>query len=108
MVEVLWILMRVVAVLAATVLSYIFYYVGRAAWLQYQQDGINPFSIGRRSWRPNRTLGREYESLPADTLDDDLGEEPSYHDIPSPRPELHKPLPERPLPDKPLPPVPNE
>lgn len=105
MVEALWVLMRLVAVVAAAVLSYLFYYVGRGVWLQYKRDGTTPF--GRRRWRPTRTLGRQYEQLPTETpLDDE--EEASYHDLPSPRPELHKPLPERPLPDKPLPPVPGE
>lgn len=107
MVEVLWILMRLVAVLAAGILSYLFYYVGRSVYLQYKRDGTTPF--GRRRWRPNRTLGREYQSVPTETRFDEE-EEPSYHDLPSPRPDLqvHKPLPERPLPDKPLPPVPGE
>jgi hypothetical protein len=103
MAEVFWILMRIVAIVAAGILSYLIYRFGKAIWQQYMLDGTTPF--GRR-WQRGRHFEHYYQMLPGDAQDN--GAEEPYHDSESPRPELQKPLPERPLPDKPLPPVPGD
>lgn len=101
MAEVFWILMRVVAIVGAGILSYLFYRFAKAVWHQYKLDGTTPF--GRR-WHRGRYFGHLYQTIP----NHDERDEERYRDSESPRPELQKPLPERPLPDKPLPPVPGD
>lgn len=99
--EAFWYLMRIVAIVGAGVLSYLFYRFGKAVWQQYKLDGTTPF--GRR-WQRDRYFGHHYQTLPTR----DEGDAEPYRDFEPPRPELQKPLPERPLPDKPLPPVPGD
>lgn len=96
--------MRVVAIVAAGILSYLFYRFGKAVWQQYKLDGTTPFG---REWQRGRGFGHHYQALAGDAQYDE-GDEVPYRDFESPRPKLQKPLPERPLPDKPLPPVPGD
>jgi hypothetical protein len=94
---------RILAFVAAVVLSYILYRVATGAYAQYS-NGSNPFR-----WKPRPFAG--YQRVPRREEVIDFDEDEGYHDAESfeieRSPELlQKPLPERPLPDKPLPPVP--
>jgi hypothetical protein len=100
---VLWAFTRILAFVAAVVLSYILYRVATGAYAQYS-NGSNPLR-----WKPRPFAG--YQRVPRREEVIDFDEDEGYHDAESFEIErspqlLQKPLPERPLPDKPLPPVP--